>query len=190
MTVRQKQCLLSYLGYYDGNIDGIWGEKSRQGTEVFQQAYGLKVDGVFGNDTENRIREVIASGAIGADGPAGKCGTFWEDIRYFTRDEPYIGCPCGQCGGFPVEPSEKLMRLADQVREHFGVPMVPTSTVRCQAHNAQVGGVWNSRHLSGKAMDFVVQGVSPDRVLSYVQSLEDVNYAYVISGSAVHMDVQ
>ena len=25
MTIEQKQCLLRYLGYYAGIIDGIWG---------------------------------------------------------------------------------------------------------------------------------------------------------------------
>lgn len=26
MTTKQKQALLAYLGYYDGTLDGIWGE--------------------------------------------------------------------------------------------------------------------------------------------------------------------
>ena len=41
---------------------------------------------------------------------------FWRDIQYFTRSDPYIACSCGRCGGFPAEPSERLMRLADAVR--------------------------------------------------------------------------
>ena len=30
MTAIQKQCLLTYLGYDTGGVDGIWGDKSRQ----------------------------------------------------------------------------------------------------------------------------------------------------------------
>ena len=57
MTAKQKQCLLAYLGYYTGAIDGIWGEKSRQATEDFQRSCGLDPDGVFGEETARRIRE-------------------------------------------------------------------------------------------------------------------------------------
>ena len=38
MTVKQKQALLAYLGYYDGQLDGIWGEKSQWATIDFQRA--------------------------------------------------------------------------------------------------------------------------------------------------------
>lgn len=62
MTTKQKQCLLLYLGYYAGEIDGIWGNNSRCATEAFQRNYGLTVDGIFGIGTEARIREVVASG--------------------------------------------------------------------------------------------------------------------------------
>ena len=31
MTLKQKQALLAYLGFYDGPLDGIWGAKSPVG---------------------------------------------------------------------------------------------------------------------------------------------------------------
>ena len=196
MTIKQKQCLLAYLGYYDGPVDGILGDKSRQATEDFQRAYGLTVDGVFGDGTAKRILEVVATG----EKPVDKIvengvivdtahGAFWKDIRYFKRDEPFIACPCGKCGGFPVEPSEKLMRLADRVREHFDAPMVPTSTVRCQAHNDSLSGsAKNSYHVRGKAMDFVIPGHSASEIVAYVKA-QGVHYTYAINDNAVHMDV-
>lgn len=196
MTDRQKQCLLQYLGCYDGPVDGIWGDKSRQATADFQRAYGLTPDGVFGDGTAKRILEVVATG----EKPVDKIvengvivdtahGAFWKDIRYFKRDEPFIACPCGKCGGFPVEPSEKLMRLADRVREHFDAPMVPTSTVRCQAHNDSLSGsAKNSYHLRGKAMDFVIPGHSASEIVAYVKT-QGVHYTYAINDNAVHMDV-
>ena len=182
MTAKQKQCLLAYLGYYTGAIDGIWGEKSRQATEDFQRSCGLDPDGVFGEETARRIREVIAAGE------APVAGSFWDEIQYFRRDEPFIACHCGKCGGFPVEPSEKLMLLAARVREHVGAPMVPPSTVRCPAHNAAVGGVAASYHLKGKAMDFYIKGLPASTVLAWVRT-QGVHYAYAIDSSAVHMDV-
>lgn len=189
MTVKQKQALLSYLGYYAGQLDGLWGEQSRQATESFQRDYGLKPDGVFGDATVQRIREVIASGEAPQQGSTNMDTgpDWWKEIRYFTRDEAYIGCPCGKCGGFPAEPTENLMRAAEAVREHFGRPVVPTSTVRCMDHNAAVGGVTTSRHIEGRAMDFYVMGHGSTEVLAFVRTLKP-GYAYAIDGSAVHMD--
>lgn len=191
MTAKQKQALLAYLGYYDGPLDGLWGEKSQRATIDFQRAYmePTAVDGIFGAATEQRILEVIASGekpkeSVNVDTAPG----FWKDIRYFTRAE--FRCPCGKCGGFPVEPEEKLVRLADQLREHFGAPVIVSSGVRCQAHNDELdGSAKNSYHLRGKAMDFCVRGVPGAKLLAYVKTLP-VHYAYQIGNSDfVHMDV-
>ena len=189
MTRKQKQALLSYLGAYDGPLDGIWGDKSRKATIDFQRAYMDSVDGIFGEATEKRILEVVVSGeeprkSVNVDTAPG----FWKDIRYFTRAE--FRCPCGKCGGFPVEPEEKLVRLADQVREHFGAPAIVSSGVRCQAHNDELpGSAKNSYHVRGKAADFCVRGVSGATLLAYVRQLPGVNYAYQIDDSFVHMDV-
>lgn len=191
MTAEQKQCLLRYLGFYVGAIDGLWGEKSQRATIDFQRTYmeQTEVDGIFGASTEQRILEVIATGeelmeSVKVDTAPG----FWKDIRYFTRAE--FRCPCSRCGGFPVEPEEKLVRLADQVREHFGTPVIVSSGVRCQAHNDVLpGSVKNSYHLRGKAMDFCVRGVPGATLLAYVKTLP-VHYAYQIGNSDfVHMDV-
>ena len=111
-------------------------------------------------------------------------------VRYFRRDEDGIRCPCGRCGGFPVEPSETLMRLADRVRTMAGAPATVSSTVRCAAHNAELkGSVPNSRHLLGRAMDFSVRGWSSGKLLALVQKQPEVHYAYAIDGQYVHMDV-
>ena len=59
MTLKQKQALLAYLGYYDGPLDGLWGEKSQRATIDFQRYYMAQedVDGIFGSETEKRILE-------------------------------------------------------------------------------------------------------------------------------------
>ena len=142
MTIKQKQCLLLYLGYYAGEIDGIWGNNSRCATEAFQRNYGLTVDGIFGIGTEARIREVVASGELPQqpqDTPETEGGAdWWKDIRYFKRAE--FRCPCGRCGGFPVEPQESIARTVDEIRYRLGIPISIVdgggSGVRCAAHNA------------------------------------------------------
>lgn len=200
MNILQVQCLLAYLGYEPGVIDGANGPNTRDAVTAFQGDFGgLTVDGIAGDATEKALRHAVAYGmperkqesADGAasTGASGGTGTFWDNIKYFKRSDPYIGCSCGRCGGFPVEPAEKLMRLADAVREAAGKPMIPTSTVRCKTHNAEVGGVWNSRHLLGHAMDFHIPGMSANEVLSIVRRQKNVVYCYAIDAQHVHMDI-
>ena len=80
-------------------------------------------------------------------------------------------------------------RLADKVRAAAGSPMIPSSTLRCPAHNRAVGGVANSRHLTGKAMDFSIRGWPSAKTLALVKSMPETAYAYAIDEGHVHMDV-
>lgn len=193
MTIEQKQCLLCYLGYYDGLIDGKFGPATKAATTAFQQDYSLEADGKFGPLTEEKILQAVTGKAVPVpkepDAPE-ISGTFWDSVKYFRKDE--FRCKCGgkYCDGFPAEPSEKLVRLADRVREHYGVPVNISSGVRCEVHNAKVGGVSGSRHKIGTAMDFTVKGKLSKEVLEYVWKQPEVNYAYGIDGSYVHMDVE
>ena len=192
MTAKQKQCLLAYLGYYHGAIDGAIGPQTRAAVLEFQRAEELTADGSPGPLTQAALLDAVAAGRCRQTQASG-AGTgpeWWKEIRYFQRTEAGIGCPCGRCGGFPVEPTEKLMRLADKVREAAGAPMYPSSTVRCQAHNDELrGSVKNSRHVTGRAMDFRIRGWGADRTLALVRKQPEVRYAYAIDDSYVHMDV-
>lgn len=194
MTVKQKQCLLSYLGYYGGIIDGVWGSQSQTATEVFQRDYGLTADGIFGVGTEKRILEVIASGEKPSREEAPKeetTGTYWDDIRYFRREE--FRCQCGgkYCNGFPVEPEEKLVRTVESIREVLGVPIsivdAGGSGVRCTKHNANVGGVSNSNHLYGKAAD-LHSSASPAEMKSAAEQVMGATGGIGLYSWGIHVD--
>lgn len=193
MTVKEKQCLLYFLGYYVGNIDGDWGTLSKTATKAFQKDFGLEDDGVFGDATAQAAKHAVCYGmpAKNVDvNTAAKSDDWWDDIEYFDRSE--FKCHCGgkYCNGYPVEPKEKLVRAADKVRKNLGGAATVSSGVRCTRHNANVGGVSNSRHLSGKAMDFCIAGKTAAQTLAYVQKLPEIRYAYAIDGSYVHMDIE
>ena len=194
MDTRQIQALLVYLGYDPGEVDGLPGKNTRRAVLAFQAAEGLTADGSPGPLTQAALLDAVAKGRFRAEDartPEETTGTFWDEIRYFKREEKGIACPCGRCVGFPVEPTERLMRLADRVREAAGAPMGPSSTVRCQAHNDELSGsVPNSRHLSGRAMDFCIRGWGADRTLALVRQQPEVRYAYAIDNRYVHMDVE
>lgn len=195
MTIKQIQNLLAYLGYYVGNIDGIWGTGSKTACKAFQKDFGLDADGIAGETTQKALKHAVCYGieknATAEDNAtANATGTFWDEIKYFTREE--FKCKCGgkYCNGYPAEPQELLVRAAVKVREHFDAPVTISSGLRCPTHNANNKGVYNSRHLTGKAMDFSVRGFNATSVLPYVQSLSEIRYAYAIDSNWVHMDIQ
>ncbi len=188
MTDKQKQNLLAYLGYYGGEIDGKFGSMSTDATKAFQTDYfqdESKVDGKVGPETEKALKHAVTYGMPAKNEPE----SFWDGIKYFDREE--FRCKCGgkYCDGFTAEPAKKLVKLADRVREHYGVPMIVSSGVRCKTHNANVGGDENSRHMCGLAMDFCIEGKSADEVLEYVWKQPETRYAYKIDANYVHMDV-
>lgn len=196
MTIRQKQALLSYFGCYDGIIDGVWGLQSQAGTRRLQEKLGISVDGIFGNLTEQAARKAVAERTV----PEEISGDFWAGIRYWTREE--FRCRCREyypeplCSGFPVEPDQTLVQLADDIRERAGAPAHRTSGIRCPEHNLRSGGVASSRHLSGKALDFFVEGVSGETLLDLVLADRRASYAYRIRDAqgrltdCIHMDVE
>lgn len=184
MTIKQKQCLLFYLGYYVGNIDGIWGQLSDIATRTFQKDFGgLKVDGICGAETEKALKHAVAYGMPVKEQSKDE----WE-AQYFKKSE--FRCKCGKCGGFPVEPDEGLVKLLDKIREHFGVPVTVNSGVRCKTHNANVGGASGSQHLYGTAADIVVKGVSPKTAAAYAETLLPNTGGIGIYSWGIHVDVR
>ena len=192
MTAKQKQCLLAFLGYYPGTIDGIWGDNSRRATEAFQRDYQLTVDGIFGDGTAARIREVVASGETPRrtqDVPETGGADWWKDIRYFKRAE--FRCTCGRCGGFPVEPQESIARTVDEIRYRLGIPISIVdgggSGVRCAAHNAEVGGVANSQHLYGLAAD-LHSAASPAKMYAVAEDVMGHTGGIGLYSWGIHVD--
>ena len=175
MTVKQRQHLLGFLGYYQGIPDGIWGPQSRAAWEAFQKAQG-----VDDAETEDALRAAVCR----------EPDDFWEGIRYFTAEE--VRCKCGgrYCNGFPHEVRPLLMEIADRAREWSGKPILVISGLRCETWNRLQGGVENSQHKFGEALDVYFQGVAPEAALAWLQSRSDVRYAYRIEDSDnIHFDI-
>lgn len=198
MTIKQRQCLLFYLGYYVGNIDGVWGNGSREACKSFQRDFfqmESKVDGICGTETEKALTHAVAYGmpekkADKDTNVPSKTGTFWDEIKYFERSE--FKCTCGgkYCNGFPVEPDEQLVRILDKVRAKYGKAFSPNSAIRCKKRNAEVGGVSNSQHLDGIAADISVPGVAPKTVAAYLETLLPNTGGIGIYSWGVHVDTR
>lgn len=187
MTIKQRQHLLAYLGYYVGDIDGDWAALSREACKAFQRSYNdstdknITVDGYGGPETDKALRYAVANDlfktepeVVGSKNET-TTGTFWDEIEYFTREE--FRCQCYKqvaryggpyCDGFPVEPDETLLLVLDEIRRRAGVPIrivdAGGSGIRCQQHNAHVGGVANSEHKYGRAADLHPDGMTPAKL--------------------------
>ena len=198
MTIKQRQHLLAYLGYYVGAIDGDWGSGSKAAATAFQKDRNLTPDGIGGPETDKALRYAVANDLENpivseketVDKESLTTGTFWDEIEYFTRDE--FKCKCGgkYCNGYPSEPDERMVRIADQLRKNLGVPITIVSGLRCKTWNAIQGGVSNSQHMYGEAADIYAKGVSQSRVEAELDKIGGVRYHYAITGSSnVHFDV-
>lgn len=74
-------------------------------------------------------------------------------------------------GSDPVFVDMDLVKLLQQIRDHFGKPLTITSAFRTAAHNKNVKGATYSQHCYGKAADIRVQGVSVEAVADYAETL-------------------
>ena len=187
MTIKQTQHLLAYHGLYAGAVDGLWGPVTEKAVREFQKGFGLEVDGIVGVATEEALRHSVAYGLPEAD--ADTVESWWDEIEYFTREE--LRCKCGgkYCDGFPAEPQELAVRLADRARRHFGRPAHNVSFLRCPEWNQLQGGVAGSQHMYGEAMDLRIDGVTADELLAWFQTQPEVRYSYKINGANVHFDI-
>ena len=93
--VRKIQERLKAWGYYNGNVDGIFGPQTEEAVRYFQSKNGLQVDGIAGPATLAAIG-ISSSGSGGAG--SGVAGTSDSDYRLLARlisaearGEPYIG---------------------------------------------------------------------------------------------------
>jgi N-acetylmuramoyl-L-alanine amidase len=88
-TVREIQTRLSNWGYYNGSVDGIYGNQTYDAVRYFQSSNGLAVDGVCGPNTLKALGI-----AVGGDSP----NSYTNDINLLariisaeSRGEPYTG---------------------------------------------------------------------------------------------------
>lgn len=204
MTITQKQCLLNFLGYDTGGVDGIWGAKSRNATEVCQEDLGIPADGIWGPQTETAILEAVYTYDLDAPVPEQDTDAtdndvaptelelLFEGIRYWSPEE--FRCRCGEyhtpyCDGFPVLPDRTLLELVDDLRHNAGRPGHRSSGIRCHQHNIDSNGAAGSRHLKGKALDFYIEGMTGNQLLKAAQNDPRTRYAYIIQDQWVHVDV-
>ena len=167
-TVKTRQTYLKVLGYYKGEITGKEDKATKEAYKALQKDYFVNkkdIDGIYGNDTE-----ILLINAY-------RC----RKLKYFNLEE--FKCSCGgkYCTGYPAKLNNYLLRNIDKVREKFG-PTTITSGLRCKKKNSLAGGVSNSKHLTGKAVDYhnkyTFSKSNRTKVKNYWRTLPNADYTY------------
>lgn len=74
----------------------------------------------------------------------------------------------------PKEYYQNLTQLVDNlqtIRDHFNLPIIIISGYRTKSHNKKIGGAPNSLHLTARAADFKIKGISPEMLYNIIEYL-------------------
>ncbi len=89
--VRQIQERLKRWGYYDGEVDGIFGYKTYQAVRKFQAKNGLKVDGIVGPQTLAALGLPTGTSSAPSSRTSADVRLLAHLIYGEARGEPYEG---------------------------------------------------------------------------------------------------
>lgn len=84
----------------------------------------------------------------------------------------------------------ELVKVLEDVRTHFNMPVVITSGYRSPEYNKKIGGVKNSQHTKGTAADIKVKMVLASEVQRYLNRKYPDKYGIGRYKSFTHIDVR
>lgn len=171
LNVKERQTELKIIGLYKGKIDGIEGTLTKKAYKDLQEKYFFRKkdkDGIYGNNTDILLQSVYNV----------KISATNFDIK---KDKLYCHCKGKYCTGFPAIINKDLIRNLQSVRNKFGRTTV-TSMLRCREWNKLKGGVPNSKHTKGLAVDFrglyTITLNKRKKVINYWFTLLNPSYSY------------
>lgn len=85
---------------------------------------------------------------------------------------------------------KETLEVLEDVRAHFGKPVVITSGCRCAKYNERVGGAPNSKHVEGRAADFRVHGIKAEDVYAYLDEQYPYSLGLGLYPTWVHVDTR
>lgn len=177
MSILQVQCLLAYLGYDPGTIDGLDGGNTRKAVKAFQADFGITADGIAGEATQKALRHAVAygmpsPGAYKSEATGSKVET--DADKYLQADGCYhiprgvdvrlsknlmaheVHCQGKGCCQESII-SKRMVETYQDIRDEYGeaieIATAGGSGYRCETHNQEVGGALGSLHKLGCAFD-------------------------------------
>lgn len=91
-------------------------------------------------------------------------------------------CKCGKCKVIPELLKDNVWYLANElekIRAALGRPIIINSGIRCPGHNRRIGGVSNSKHLYGRAVDIKVKDMRAKDLYNFIKRLNEMKLVYI-----------
>ena len=161
LTLKQRKEYFNALGL---------GEYTKANILKFQKKYftrKIDQDGIYGNNTDKLLRHVY------------NC----LQVRNFAPLE--FKCDCGgkYCTGYPDYMKLTTLKFMQRIRDYVGKPVTVTSGLRCRTQNRIDGGVANSKHLTGKAVDYYIAGITISlsgrkKLINTIKKWDNHDYSY------------
>lgn len=138
-----------------------WGRPRRPGTATFYRIWSQENERIKLIDTQGRVRRLAV-----------------DRLKHLMRPKT---------SRKKIEPHRRLVSLLAQISDHFG-----GRTIQIVSGYRLTGGYTreSSRHVSGDAIDFRVQGVPIEVVRDYCRSFGHVGVGYYPRTRFVHLDVR
>lgn len=149
------------------------GEYNEASIRKMQSRYMLRssdADGIYGENSDNLLRHLM------------NCHLYLKPEN-FKPEEFRCGCGGRYCCGYPTYMKPAELMNVQSIRTHFGKPMAITCGVRCPKYNAEVGGIPNSEHKVGLAVDYYIAGVTDTEgnrreSMEWIKDLPNHHYTY------------
>jgi len=153
---------------HSSEVDGVFGGITKAAVKQFQTSVGLSADGIVGNQTWAKL---LKTESLGIPSQPSSIPTVWTPNNIELKASIIIGGSFTWAeatkGGSRRPPDQETLNgivriatLAQRARKLINRPFIVTSWYRNPQVNASVGGVSNSRHINGDAIDFYCDGMT------------------------------
>lgn len=161
LSVKKRKEYFKLLGL------GEYNEKSILKLQKMYFSRKMDHDGVYGFNTDVLLRHVA------------NC----HEVPNFEPEE--FKCDCGgkYCTGYPTWMRLKTLKFIQRIRAYTGKPVYIESGVRCKTQNIVVGGVRNSKHLYGTAVDYRIPHITFNlsgrkQLINTIREWKDHDWSY------------
>ena len=163
LTVDERKTRFQFLGLGEYNSENIKKFQKKAFPNLSNEW-----DGIYGTKTDNALR------------------TFFNTKKVTKNFDPSeFRCECNgrYCCGYPSFMKQVELTHIQTIRDHYGKPMRITCGLRCPTQNRKDGGVANSGHLKGYAVDFYMAGVTDtvsnrEKALKWIVGLPNHKFTY------------
>lgn len=206
-VIKALQFALKELGLYNKEVDGIVGEGTIKAFHLFKDKSKLSHRDLLGATTVKALVEALEDREAPKDVPASRLSptpymtlpgglkvstaTLIVPGGHFTWGEATKGLTRKPENEKVVHNIIRAARAMEEIRRKFGDrPVTVNSWYRPPSVNRAVGGASSSRHLTGEAVDFTVQGISPSDVQRLMEQWWGAKGGLASARNFTHMDVR